>query len=434
MIKQFFGNSKRVFLGCLIVLLVAGCATNEKLTSFSSALPPVIRREEGPAATKTEALKEYEFKGPEVAGEYFETDLRVVLEDLAAQSGQTIITTQDVQGPVSLRFKDIPLEKALSLVLFSGHYVFRETDGVYFVGTADPLSPSAAQLMKTELMATTRPAEEVSSLLSDVYSKYVTVGKGETVSHKLMITAPVYLIAKVKQEVEAIDTPRPQIVIEVVVVETSQSKNLSLGIDWSKNLGFNARGQIDVEKGLEWGYGSEVMFDFLSSVRVLAQKGEIELKAQPKIVTIEGKEAEISLMTKQYFRTFEPDRFSTRAGYYGYQRLESIESGISLKVTPWVTRDNEILLSIEPEISGIAENGNGGNLPVITQRKVKTNIRVRSHETIVIGGMYKHLKESSKAGIPFLSKLPLVDIPLSNRDKSSLEREITIFLTPYFLD
>jgi type II secretory pathway component GspD/PulD (secretin) len=92
-----------------------------------------------------------------------------------------------------------------------------------------------------------------------------------------------------------------------------------------------------------------------------------------------------------------------------------------------VSDDGHIILDIHPKVSdGVVTNG----LPTETTTEVSTTVLVRDGETIFIGGLLRHRDEGSRAGIPVLSRIPLLGY-LFGRDTRSFSRsEVVVLITP----
>ena len=82
----------------------------------------------------------------------FETDLREALSEISLQTGVTIIADQTVSGQVTADLQDVPLEKALRMILFTGGLSFRKVDDYYIVGLPDPRNTTFSALVETEIV------------------------------------------------------------------------------------------------------------------------------------------------------------------------------------------------------------------------------------------------------------------------------------------
>jgi len=105
-------------------------------------------------------------------------------------------------------------------------------------------------------------------------------------------------------------------------------------------------------------------------------------------------------------------------------------AALELKVTPQITPDGHVIttLSIDNNSADFGNLVNG--IPPITTQSIKTTVMVPDGGTIVIGGMYKVEKTSTKEGVPFLSKIPLLGSLFRNSSKRREQKELLIFITP----
>ncbi|MGB4373482.1 MAG: hypothetical protein WBI93_07905, partial [Halanaerobiales bacterium] len=82
----------------------------------------------------------------------FETDLREALNEISLQTGVNIIMDQTVSGIVTADIQDLPLEKALQMLLLSGGFTYKKYDDFYFVGLADIKNASFTGLSELEVI------------------------------------------------------------------------------------------------------------------------------------------------------------------------------------------------------------------------------------------------------------------------------------------
>lgn len=83
---------------------------------------------------------------------FYETDLRDAIHELSIQTGINIIADQTVNGVITVDLRDVPLEKALNMILSSGGFTFRKIEDYYLVGLADPRNVSFSDLSDFEVI------------------------------------------------------------------------------------------------------------------------------------------------------------------------------------------------------------------------------------------------------------------------------------------
>lgn len=372
---------------------------------------------------------------------FYDTDVREILHTMAAQCGVNVISDQTVTGLLTVELIDVPLEEAMQRVLTPFNLTYRWMDGYYIVGLAHPDNPSFPLLTKTELY---RPnhvkASDIPKMMSQFYEPYLRV---DTDMNTVTLTGSPELIDRMKADLARVDTPPRQIMIEAMVTEVTSDVNREIGIDW----GIGGEKIVDVGDtmffGLETGVTSAARGDptasaalervgiksrgwtglYRARIRALEDAGKAHIKANPRIATLEGKQALIFVGREEYFTIF------TGQIGYTYGQLEVIKTGIALTITPYVSDDTLITLEVEPVVSDVIGSGSTG-LPVTSKRSVKTRIRLAQGETAVIGGLKTSNTMENVRKIPLLGSIPILGHLFRHTETSEVESETTILITP----
>jgi len=376
--------------------------------------------------------------GPLVSNVFFETDLRQALKDLSNETGIAIIPDNTVQGLVTLEFENALLEDVLEKILKSGGFAFRKINDYYLIGAPTPDNPTFPFLTETEFYNPNYlQADHLFSLLSTCYHPFIRINDK---TNAIAITASPEILDKIKKSISMLDVPPRQISIEAIVTELSKEAKTSLGLDWSwlgesnnKNLGLatNLNSIVNdssfvgtlIKTGINY---KSFNYDLILSLKALADQGKAKIKANPKVTTISSQEATIFIGSERYFSIV------TGPVNYPYTRLEQIPVGITLKILPRVSSNNEITAMIECEVSEVSEIGISG-LPLVTKRNAKTNIRVKSDEIVAIGGLIQEHDLKTQKKIPLLGHLPLLGYLFSHTRTEKVEKEIAIFIAPHLV-
>ncbi|MBS4016213.1 MAG: type II secretion system protein GspD [Candidatus Latescibacteria bacterium] len=373
---------------------------------------------------------------PTVTNVFYETDLLEALQDISEQTGVPINTDGTVTGTITMEINDLPLEECLQRILFPLGYSYKKIDSYYLVGSGKIEHASFALLSATEII---RPnylkAADLDKLISDFYRPYLKVNPNINI---FAITAPNHIIEKFKQDLTSIDKPPRQIMIEALVTEISTDALKELGINWSGTLSKGndslsiitdltrtEKPSLDliyrtITKGItgDWSYTF-----LLPSLQALVQKGKAQIKANPKIVTFDGQQASIMVGKEQYYQIV------TGQPQYPYVRLEVVKYGTSLNITPYISDKDEITVEVEPEVSDFIGKGLG-DLPVLSKRTAKTQIRVKDGEKIVIGGLRSKNERVVQTKIPILGSIPILGYFFRHNKKLVEESDIIIIITP----
>jgi len=364
---------------------------------------------------------------PKVNNVFFNTDIREAISDMAAQTGVNIITDASVEGWVTLSLDGVPLEKALSMMCLSGGFTWRDMGDYYLVGAATPESVNYALLSRTESIKTDLPASQVRNRLSEFFLPYTRVASDE--DHVLIVTGPEAVVENVIDSINQIDSPRHQVRIEAVVTEISWAAEDDKGMNWMNTLmDLDAEGTMSFVEGAFPAYSSNVVGTIVAELSALAQTAEVDIKANPVVVTLEGEAAQIKIVEERYFVILTGNlNFPT-------SDLEVIESGVILNVTPTVTRSGDILMSIVPDVSDVTGTSGGReDLPLVTRRSVESKVKVSDGETVVIGGLLKHLSREIIRKVPILGDIPIINFAFRNKLTQDTDTELVVFITPRIL-
>lgn len=369
-----------------------------------------------------------------VTNSFFETDIREVLRDISAQTGIKIVADETVQGSISIELKQIPLEEALRMVLAIGNYTFRKMpEGYYLVGLCTPNSPSFNRLSVTEYFKPSyRKVTELQSLFSDFYQPYLKVNDD---ANNITITASPEIVKRVKEDLTHLDLPPVQVMIEALVIELSEEGKKSLGVTWGSMLdgGFSLyppSSSFDYTRSVSgkgsWEMSGSISSDLFVRVNTLVSQGQAKIRANPRLATLEGKEAEINIGREEYYL------ISVGSGSQVSYTLQSIATGVVLKITPYVDTNNQIRVNFSPQVSEVVGKG-ATNLPVITKRAVTTSVRVNDGQTIAIGGLVQEQSGETISKVPFVGSVPLVGMLFRHKKTTSENKEVVIFITPRIL-
>ncbi|NMB24869.1 MAG: secretin [Firmicutes bacterium] len=355
----------------------------------------------------------------------FDTDLKEALSEISLQTGVSIIADQTVSGQVTVDLMDVPLEKALRMILFTGGFSFRKVDDFYFVGLPDPRNSTFGALVETEVVELRHvQAQEILDQMPAFLATYV---KGLAAGNLLTVSAPPLELQRVLKLIEQLDTPRKTVEIKVLVTEVSNKAIQELGNDsleftaaygesfnknWTTTLGF-AGNLLSLDTTM-WGH-------LVTKLKLLEGEQEAKIHADPRIIVADGKTAELFIGDRQIL-WLKSDSDETTS------RTERIDVGVALKVTPTVVAGNEVILNIAPEVSHFVDDARPDI--VVKRNAVTSTIRLASGQTAVLAGMTMDDYANLSKKVPILGDIPLLRWLFRSDVKRQSDREVLVFVTP----
>jgi general secretion pathway protein D len=249
-------------------------------------------------------------------------------------------------------------------------------------------------------------------------------------------------IAAAGRLIAAIDKARPEVVIDVELMEVDRTRLRDYGLQIaSPSSGIGISGSADVNRDsltlrdLRTLSQSDVLLAGLPALyyRLLKTDGRSRTLASPKLRTSEGLAA-LARFGEQVpvpITTFAP--FAT--GGLNQQPVTSFEYrniGVNIDITPRMHHDDEVTLALKLSITSISGVGFGG-LPTFGNREINTTIRLRDGETNLLAGLIRDDERSTLSGVPGLSDLPLIGRIFARNQKETQQTDIILTLTPHIV-
>jgi type IV pilus assembly protein PilQ len=376
-------------------------------------------------------------------------DIGNVLQQIAEQSQLNFITYGDVRGEVNAKLDNVPMEKAIGLLMAGTNYSFAIKDSILLVGDRNSATPSG-QALSTSVLLHLKHIKADNFMV--VLPKSIPATNVQLVKEQnaVLVTGTMDLIVQVREFIAQVDIPTPQIMIETIVVEFSKD----IGKEWGVKAGRGKRSDTTASAGSEsyipgyWGSMSGrgvknlahsindkgfqfntmgfLPDDFWITLRALESESKAKVMAQPRIATLNGNKASINVGVTRYFRlqggTIENP----------FVRFQEIKSGIKLDITPWISQSGQVTVEISPEISNSTGDNKEG-FPNVSTRSVNTTIQLNDGETIIIGGLIRAEDNKQAEKVPLLGDIPLLGKLFQSQGNQKSTSELVIYLTPHIL-
>lgn len=386
------------------------------------------------------------YQGEPLSLNFQDVEVRSVLQVLADYAGVNLVAGDDVQGNVTLRLQDVPWDQALDLVLRSKGLARRQEGNVLLVAPAaafaaqpfdTPVGPDAqVQPLRRELIPIhhAKAAELVELLLTSLADDGTLTARGSLAvderTNTLVAYQPADRLAELRQLVAQLDVPVRQVAIEARIVEANVDYEKSLGVRWggplySENL--RPGQELFVDLGVERAGSSldlgllrgDVLLDL--ELSAMEKSGNGEIISQPKVVTADKETARILKGTEVPYQ---------ETSQSGATSVSFREASLSLEVTPQITPDNKVIMTVrvtkdEPDYVNALNN-----VPPIRKNEVNAKVRVADGETIVIGGVYSTSQNNVVDKVPFFGDLPYVGRLFRRDALQEKKSELLVFLTP----
>ena len=251
-------------------------------------------------------------------------------------------------------------------------------------------------------------------------------------------------IAAVARVLTAIDKARPEVIIDVELLEVDRTRLLEYGLQIASpaSPGINGSAAISPAgqntltlKALRNLSQSDVLLANFPGLyyRLLKTDTNTRTLANPQLRTSEGATATARFGERVPVpvTTFAP----IATGGTPQQPITSFQYeniGVNLDITPRTHHDDDITLNLKVAVTSISGAGFGG-LPTFGNREINTIIRLRDGETNMLAGLIRDDERQSLEGIPGLSDIPVIGRIFAHTQKTTDQTDIILTLTPHII-
>jgi type IV pilus assembly protein PilQ len=431
--------------------------------------PPslVIEKPEEEKKLTEEGLPVKVYTGRKLSLDFKDADIKNILRLIAEVSNLNVIAGDDVTGKITMRLVDVPWDQALDIILQTKNL------GMSRVGNVIRIAPS--DTLKKEIQAELE-AKRAKEKLEDLSTELITVNYATAkdlvpqIKHVLSDRGDIQVdertnilivkdIAKniviVRNLVKSLDTKTPQILIEARIVEATKGFQRELGIKWGflieKDIGGTATsvggGIADTTLGtatreainlpavaragvpgsvatagiLEAIFSNGSLSELDIAISAHENDGDVKVVSSPKIATLDNKEASI----EQGLRIPYP-KLTTE----GTVTTDFIDANLKLTVTPHVTNDGNIKMSIKAKKDAPDFTQTVLGVPSIDKKEAITEVLVKDNGIVAIGGIYTIEKTNAAEGVPLFNKIPLLGWLFKREVKEDTRKDLLIFISP----
>lgn len=251
---------------------------------------------------------------------------------------------------------------------------------------------------------------------------------GAADTNTVIVYAPADITSDLTKIAGLVDEPAEQIQLIARVVALKQTSLMQLGnqLEYPQISAGAAFSDLPDSDFWEFrvGYSATRAFTNALNLRLslLAENNDATIVASPQVTTQSGNPAEIKVTTAEYFQLA-----IERDGFFSAD-LEQIETGTILTVTPSVSRDGLIELSMDIEVSDVVAR-NEDDLPVVVSRRASTLVEVENGGTATIAGLIETRTSTANSGVPGMRRLPILGRGFSQDDFNHEVKQVAIFVT-----
>ena len=389
------------------------------------------------------AAKSAKHEGSEMSversGDFYSVNFQAVLlkdalKAIADEAGLNLAIYGDLNETVRMTFENVMLPELLSSIFKGRAWTFRLDSASLLVseeGAAKALAD--VRLFPLKHVSPEKAAAQLSKFLK---GSDVNISEFRE-QNALLIGASERMLERAEELLGMIDVPQMQVTLACVIVEFKKGKSFAIGVrsGTARNVGegeLSARGFFDflgkdISKTGAFGKIGILPDRFELELSSMEENNEAKVLARPRVTTLNGNKAELNVTNTVYYLVSQ-----VSSDGYPITDYRSFNDGISLELTPTMTQNGLITLSVAPEIK-TAGRSRGDGPRDISSRNMKTTVVLRDGETLCLGGLIRKNKTEVRSAVPFLGSIPILGRLFSYTSEEEEESELAIFITPSIL-
>ncbi len=407
-------------------------------------------------------------KAGSITLDFKDADITTVLRVMSLKSNVNIVAGPEVKGTITIRLENVPWEKALEVVLRTYGYVHERDGNIIRVTTRENLAGEPL-VTQTYILNYTK-ASEIQAAVQDMLTERGRIKVAERTNTIVLTDIPtnLYSISEIIKKLDRM-TPQAYIDSKIVKTELGITENLGIewrtggasnniasltGSGRPTTFPFATDTQDDREilgKGLAlftpivagnsvnavtgnvssstsvntadarafpfpsslvanntFSFGTMSFTGFNAVLQMLKSRANTKVVSNPRIVVLNNQTAEIHVGDNIPLPRFETNQTTGRLNVSGFD-YDKLKTGVELKVTPHINSEEEILVDLQPSVNARGDTITFNadlSAPIINETTAKTQVLIRSGETIAIGGLLTDNVAINEARVPYLSDVP----------------------------
>ncbi len=369
-----------------------------------------------------------------------EADIAELYEMLSRQNRINILLGKGISGEVSINLYNISVKDAIYAIATAAGLAVEKIKNGYLISNRNTAGKTIAygmNIIKTYKVQYS-DTKKVKQILEKHLSQYGKINILEDRKILVIEDLPDF-IARLEKLLHQLDKPPAQILIQARIFTVTLDDTQKYGIDWTKTFAANGgKGNIGVEnlgsQALDLAIGSAagpagLFFNYFNKnievqLNLLSRKGRVRALATPSLLALEHQEAEVIIGERTGYRV------TTTINQVTTESVKFLESGVILRVTPYIDHSGRIMMEIHPEVSKTTLN-NG--IPNLSTTEVNTRLLVEDGQTIFIGGLIRNDISSSHQGVPILEDIPLLGALFAKDNDFSSNTETIVMIKPQII-
>jgi general secretion pathway protein D len=388
----------------------------------------------------------------------------VIYETVGKLAGINVLFDPDyTPRQVHVELNNVTLEEALEIISFETKTFWRPvTPNTIFVAQDNPAKRKELEqnVIKTFYLSNLSLPTE----LQDVVNAMRTILEVSRIQQlpsqgAIVVRGTPDQVALAQKLVDDLDKAKPEVLIEVAVMQVSRDKAHTLGINPPTSVSVSLQPNISTSTSTSSATGTTGSTSSSNGINLntianlnatdftvtipqatataLMSDTDTKVIQSPQVRALDGQKATLKIGDRVPVATgsFQPGIGGVGINPLVNTQFQYLDVGVNIEITPRVHAGREISLKLSMDVSDVDSYVSIGGIsqPVIGQRKIENDIRLKDGEVSLLGGMMEDSKTKSLTGIPGLASIPILKYLFSQDTSDHSTHEIVFVLIPHII-
>jgi len=395
-------------------------------------------------------------------------DSKVIYQTVGQLAGINVLFDPDYTSRrIKVELNGVTLEEALEITALESKTFWRPVTGnTIFVAQDNPAKRKELEqsVLKTFYLSNLSQPTELQDVVNAIRAVLDVQRVQQLLSQNaLVVRGTPDQIALAEKLVEDLDKARPEVIIDIAVMQVSKDKSRTLGFNPPTSATVALQSNINSTttsttttgttttpsstSGSTGGLNLNTLgnlnaTDFQvtipsANLSAVMSDNDTKLIQNPQIRALDGQKASLKIGDRVPVATgsFQPGIGGVGINPLVNTQFQYLDVGVNIDITPHVHAGREITLKITMDISSVTGQSSIGGIsqPIIGQRKIEQEIRLKDGEANILGGMMEDQQTKALSGIPGLAQIPILKYLFGQTTQDHSESEIVFAIVPHII-
>ncbi len=363
---------------------------------------------------------------------------------------------------IKVELNGVTLEEALEITALESKTFWRPvTLNTIFVAQDNPAKRKELEqsVLKTFYLTNLSAPTELQDVVNAIRAVLDVQRVQQLLSQNaLVVRGTPDQIALAEKLVEDLDKARPEVIVDIAVMQVSKDKSRTLGLSPPTSATIQLQSNLNpispsttTTTTSSTGSSTGISLNTLATLNannfqvtipsanlsLMMSNSDTKLIQNPQVRALDGQKASLKIGDRVPVATgsFQPGIGGVGINPLVNTQFQYLDVGVNIEITPHVHANGEITLKMTMDVSAVTGQSNIGGIsqPIIGQRKIENEIRLKDGESNLLGGIMEDQQTKALSGIPGLAQIPILKYLFGQTTQDHSENEIIFAITPHII-